>query len=332
MTIHKVGVDEWRLARAVRLDALAESRCGVFGSAFEVASAWDEGQWRSWMGRQVLFVAEADGSLLGSAGGLIDDEAPSVASVWVCPAARGTGFSDLLVGAVVDWARANGHHQLRLWFTEGNAHARALYLRLGFTNTGRKRRDMDDPSIAEVEMALPLISVSRTASRSSTQFDVRLRLLGPHDEQQFLAVRARLHSDGFDFAKDYRSPWTSYLDRLDRSRRGIDLDQGAVPSTFLMAEDGAGQIIGSSDIRHHLTERLMHWGGHIGYVVPDQRRLGYATEILGRTLLLANDLGIDRARMTCRSDNVASRRVITACGGDLDTITSDGICQYWLPT
>ncbi|MFI9508403.1 GNAT family N-acetyltransferase [Nocardia sp. NPDC052566] len=335
MTLHRVDENEWQLARAVRLEALAESRSGAVDSALDIASAWDEAQWRTWLRRQTLFVCEDDGCFLGSAAGTLDsDDLPSMTSVWVRPTARGTGISDLLISAVTDWARARGHHLLRLWLTDSNTHADALYRRLGFTPTGGRRQAVDNPSVVEVEMTLPLVSGSAiTSSRYGPRPEIRLRLFGPADEHQFQAVRARLYADGFEFARNYVGPWTSYLDHLDRARRGVDLAPGKVPETFLVAEDTAGQIVGTSDIRHHLTEQLMHWGGHIGYVVvPERRRLGYATEILRRTLPLARNLGINRARMTCRSDNVGSRRVITRCGGELDRITDDGICQYWLPT
>ncbi|MEV0027858.1 GNAT family N-acetyltransferase [Nocardia sp. NPDC050793] len=326
MRIYRVAADSWQLVRDVRLQALREARFGVFGSGFEVASAWSEEQWRRWMARHTLFIAQHDDALAGSASGFLYDGQPSLGSVWVHPDTRGTGLSDALVGAVVDWARAAGHHQLHLWVFEDNNSARGLYTRLGFAETGRRKPALDDPDVTEIEMSLPLIS------GTSNRADVRLRLLGQGDEQQFLSVRSRLQADGFTFAKDYRGPWVAYLDRLDRTRRGIDLEPDAVPSTFLMAEDTTGQIIGSSDIRHMLTDKSMRWGGHIGYVVvPDRRGQGIATEILRQTLPLAKDLGIVQARMTCRTDNVASRRVITACGGELDTITSDGICQYWLP-
>ncbi|WP_435593853.1 GNAT family N-acetyltransferase [Nocardia sp. bgisy118] len=322
-----MAADDWQLVRAVRLQALREARFGVFGSAFEVASTWSEEQWHGWMDRHTFFIAQHDDALVGSAGGLVDDGQPSLVSAWIHPNARGTGISDVLVGAVVDWARAAGHHRLKLWVVEDNDPARKLYTRLGFGETGRCKPALDDPDVTEIEMSLPL------TSGTSNRAVVRLRLLGPGDEQQFLSVRRRLHADGFTFAKDYGGPWAAYLDRLDRTRCGIDLEPEAVPSTFLMAQDTSGQIIGSSDIRHMLTDKLMHWGGHIGYVVvPDRRRQGVATEILRQTLPLAKDLGIIRARMTCRTDNLASRRVITACGGELDTITSDGICQYWLTT
>ncbi|MFX0573065.1 GNAT family N-acetyltransferase [Nocardia nepalensis] len=334
MIVRRVGVDEWRLARAVRLDALAETRSAVFGSAFAVASAWTEGQWRSWMETQALFIAESDdGGRLGSAGGVLDaDETASVASVWVRPDARGTGLSDLLVGAVTDWARASGHRQLRLWFTEDNIFARALYDRLGFTDTGRRRPALDDTAVTEVEMSMALVSRSATASaRGARSADIRLRQLGPADEHRFRDLRERLHAAGFEFAKNYRGPWPDYLDRLDTARHGIELDPGKAPETFLIAEDADGRFIGSSDIRHYLTDGLDRWGGHIGYVVaPEHRERGYGTAILRQTLPLAKELGIHRALLTCRCDNLASRRVITACGGDLDTITTDGICRYWV--
>lgn len=334
MIVRRIGTERWRIARAVRLEALAESRSGVFGSAVDVTSAWTKDQWLQWMQRQTLFVCEADSCLLGSAGGVFDsDDVAGLASVWVRPSARGIGVSDLLLGAVADWARAKGHDHLQLWFTEDNTHAELLYLRHGFTRTGNRRPAMDAPSVNEVQMSMPLRSSPARASRVRSELGVRLRLLRPGDEQQFLAVRARLHADGFEFAKNYRGPWTSYLDRLERTRRGADLDPGTVPSTFLMAVNATGQIIGSSDIRHQLTDQLAHWGGHIGYVVvPERRGIGYGTQILRQTLPRAKALGIHHALLTCRSDNIASRRVITICGGELDTITDDGICQYWLPT
>lgn len=103
-----------------------------------------------------------------------------------------------------------------------------------------------------------------------------------------------------------------------------------MPYSFLVADIG-GVLVGSSDIRHHLTEKLARWGGHIGYVVaPRYRRLGYGTAILRQTLCIAADLGIRPALLTCRSDNAGSLGVIQACGGIVSTETADGICSCWL--
>jgi predicted acetyltransferase len=73
-------------------------------------------------------------------------------------------------------------------------------------------------------------------------------------------------------------PFEEYLDSVRRARCGIDLDEGLVPATFLIAEvDGA--IVGRTSIRHELNDYLFHFGGHIGYcVVARHRRRGQAPD------------------------------------------------------
>ncbi|WP_280471249.1 GNAT family N-acetyltransferase [Nocardia cyriacigeorgica] len=97
---------------------------------------------------------------------------------------------------------------------------------------------------------------------------VIVRPLGPRDEEAFLDLRAAITEDGTVFAKDYRPgmAWSDYLLLQENARAGVGLDKGAVPYTFLVA--GLGSVlVGSSDIRHRLTEKLTQWGGHIGYIV-----------------------------------------------------------------
>ncbi|WP_433662481.1 GNAT family N-acetyltransferase [Nocardia sp. CA-128927] len=159
-----------------------------------------------------------------------------------------------------------------------------------------------------------------------------VRPLQSGDERSFLDLRSALLNEGTAFAKDYEpnTSWSEYLTIQENVRNGRGLPPGVVSYTFLVADLG-GVLVGSSDIRHRLTQELMHWGGHIGYVVaPQFRRRGYGSEILRQTLTYATPLGIDRARLTCRSDNLGSRAVIAACDGVLDETTPDGICQYWI--
>jgi ribosomal protein S18 acetylase RimI-like enzyme len=80
--------------------------------------------------------------------------------MWVSPQLRGTGAAELLVGAVVDHARAVGASRITLWVALGNARARAFYLRMGFTPTGRRQsypRDGAD-ALDEEELARPVRS------------------------------------------------------------------------------------------------------------------------------------------------------------------------------
>ena len=61
-----------------------------------------------------------------------------------------------------------------------------------------------------------------------------------------------------------------------------------------------------------------HVLGHIGYaVVPWKRRRGYARQALELLLPEAAALGLPHVEITTAPDNLASRRVIEACGGRL---------------
>jgi len=108
-------------------------------------------------------------------------------------------------------------------------------------------------------------------------------------------------------------------------------------STYFATDDG--EIIGATNIRHTLNDRLRHDGGHIGYSVrPSQRRKGYATKILALALEKCYDLGIREVLVTCNKDNIGSAKTIVNNGGVLDSEfldeNGDMAQRYWitLPT
>ena len=105
-----------------------------------------------------------------------------------------------------------------------------------------------------------------------------------------------------------------------------------VPSTtWWWGEDD--EWLGRIQLRQRLNERLRDTGGHIGYdVAPAHRRQGHATAMLRQVLRLASrDHGIAQALVTCDADNIASRKVIEACGGVLHD-ERRGMLRFWVPT
>lgn len=106
---------------------------------------------------------------------------------------------------------------------------------------------------------------------------------------------------------------------------------GFVPATELWWVEG-DQFLGRIGIRHRLTPALLELGGHIGYDVrPSARRRGHGTAMLVNALVVARDLGIERALVTCDVDNIGSRVVIERNGGVLEDERA-GKLRFWVPT
>lgn len=107
--------------------------------------------------------------------------------------------------------------------------------------------------------------------------------------------------------------------------------EGWVPATTLWWVEG-DEFLARIGIRHRLSSLLLNSGGHVGYDVrPSARRRGHATAMLRAALPVARSLGIESALLTCDVTNVASRKVIEACGGVYED-ERDGLLRFWVPT
>lgn len=113
--------------------------------------------------------------------------------------------------------------------------------------------------------------------------------------------------------------------------------QGRVPATqFVYYHPEDRRIVGMLDVRHALNDYLAKYGGHIGYSVhPDERRKGYASQMLHDALEHCGALGIDRVLVTCLADNEASRRTIMKNGGVYEYTVYEpdedaSIERYWI--
>ncbi|WP_433578893.1 GNAT family N-acetyltransferase [Nocardia brasiliensis] len=135
--IRLLAADDWEAFRRIRLRALADTP-QFFGSTLADAQARTEEGWRAALSQRVQFMAVADGVELGTVGAMRDADRGGLhlISMWVAPEARGTGVSDLLVEAVLDWADTAGSPPVWLEVADGNTVAERLYLRHGFVRTG----------------------------------------------------------------------------------------------------------------------------------------------------------------------------------------------------
>lgn len=168
---------------------------------------------------------------------------------------------------------------------------------------------------------------------------LRLRPYTAHDEAAAREGNEVMKKEGSRllFYLEEGMSWDRWLTLIDQHRRRLNLSVGVVPATQLAA-DVDGVIVGSTRVRFSLNKELERTGGHVGYgVLPAHRGRGYATEMLRQGLVIARSQGVERVLVTCLDDNLASKRVIEKCGGELEgVIEIDGptgpqtLRRYWL--
>ena len=158
----------------------------------------------------------------------------------------------------------------------------------------------------------------------------------------FIAAVLEFHAnnDGMDDIRaldpiKLKEDFPSYVQSRFRFEDPETLEVGKVLQSDFWLVDGL-EFIGRVKLRHTLNDHLRLFGGHIGYEIrPSRRRQGFGTLILKLVLVKARELGLKRVMLGCDVENLGSRRVIEANGGELEgefqlDFYDKPIRRYWI--
>jgi ribosomal protein S18 acetylase RimI-like enzyme len=161
MTVRRVRPEDAARVRAVRLEMLADAPL-AFLERIDEAAQRPHTDYRARIAQvsadpdTAQFIAEADGRIVGHAGGWAPQSSPGVTmlyAIYVTPAWRGSGVVGGLVDGIAAWSRAAGRHRLELEVIVGNDRAVRAYERLGFVDTGQRTPHPTIPGLREMLMA-----------------------------------------------------------------------------------------------------------------------------------------------------------------------------------
>ena len=127
-----------------------------------------------------------------------------------------------------------------------------------------------------------------------------------------------------------------WIDTINMMEDDATCPNAMVPSDIYIAvRISDNKIVGVIDFRHHINHPILSvWGGHIGYSVrPNERKKGYAKEMLRQNLRNCKSYGLDKVMITCDINNIASEKTIIANGGifEKEICVDDTVLKrYWI--
>lgn len=128
----------------------------------------------------------------------------------------------------------------------------------------------------------------------------------------------------------------TFLNECRRMEDAKKVPADLVPQSTYWLVNGSNRVVGIVRVRHRLNERLLQYGGHIGYYVrPAERGKGYGKLALRLGLERLRALGVSRALVTVNPKNAPSMGVVLANGGiqdgqGTDPATKEVVNRYWI--
>ncbi len=126
--------------------------------------------------------------------------------------------------------------------------------------------------------------------------------------------------------------YDEFLRKIGKSKYIEDIRPDYSNQATYVLTDETGHIYGMSCLRHSLKGDLINIGGHVGYAIrPSERGKGYGTIQLRLVLEKAYEMGIKEVLVTCRENNVGSRKTMEKCVGYSDSLVDSfypGIKEY----
>ena len=127
-----------------------------------------------------------------------------------------------------------------------------------------------------------------------------------------------------------------FLLDLEKSKNIKDIKPNLVNQTTYMMFDENNRVLGGVNIRYELNDNLLKHGGHIGALIrPSERKKGYATKMISLAIEKCKELGIDKVLITCREENIGSKKAIEKNGGEYENSYYDEqnnftYRRYWI--
>lgn len=301
MDITPIGPADWDTFRAVRLASLSESP-EAFGSRYADWVDAPAERWRARLTQVPLNLVAREGTeVVGVVSGqLVDEDRVELISMWVAPAARGTGAAGRLIDRVVAWAADQGRATFLMVRTD-NARARKAYERAGFVDVGVPEgwaADEPPEHLMERRSSLPTLTTERLVLRPVTVDDLPLMVELNADPAVMALVRGRAAT-----AEETADEWRRRLERQSDPSRGLGYWAGLEGPAFVgwwsaSSFDGRPEVSG---VGYRLIAAA--WGR------------GLATE--GARAMVDQAFArpeIDRVLASTMAANTGSRRVLEKVG------------------